>query len=97
MSGSPPTQPKTEAGAADDNTLTLTVSDQHGAKTYFKIRPDTRLGKVFGAYSRRRGVDVSSLRFTFEGHRIQHDDTPAKLDIEDGDQVDVFQEQTGGC
>ena len=70
---------------------------QSGAKTFFKIRPDTKLGKVFGAYAKRRGVETTSLRFTWEGQRIHPDDTPAKLEIEEGDQIDVFQEQTGGC
>ena len=88
--GEAPAKPKAE------NTLTLTVSDQHGAKTFFKIRSDTRLGKVFNAYSKRRGVEKETLRFTFEGARIEEDDTPAGLDIEEGDMIDVFQEQTGG-
>ncbi len=73
------------------------IRDQHGTKTFFKIRRDIKLSKVFSAYSKRRGVEVTSLRFTFEGQRLDENDTPGKLDISEGDQIDVFQEQTGGC
>ncbi len=51
---------------------------------------------MFAAFAKRRGVEVSALRFTWEGQRINPDDTPDKLEIQDGDQIDVFQEQTGG-
>ena len=77
-------------------TLTMTVADQNGAKTFFKVRTTTPFSKVMKAYAKRKGVEVTSLRFSFEGQRITDTDTPVGLDMNDTDQIDVFQEQTGG-
>ncbi|KAG6826164.1 hypothetical protein H0H92_000914 [Tricholoma furcatifolium] len=35
-----------------------------------------------------------TFKFTYDGQRIQGDDTPASLGMEDGDQIDAFLEQT---
>jgi small ubiquitin-related modifier len=39
---------------------------------------------------------MGSMRFRFDGQPINETDTPAQLDMEDGDAIDVFQQQTGG-
>ncbi|KNZ78925.1 hypothetical protein J132_08150 [Termitomyces sp. J132] len=36
---------------------------------------------------------TGTFKFTFEGQRLQPDDTPASLGMEDGDQIDAFLEQ----
>jgi small ubiquitin-related modifier len=99
-----PVPPAAESTTAADatpkaevkKTITLTVADQTGAKTYFKVRDNTRFEKIFNAYSKRKGIERTSMRFTYEGERLQDTDTPAKLEMEENDQIDVFQEQTGG-
>ena len=52
--------------------------------------------KVFGAYAQRKGVDEKTLRFMLDGDRVGDNDTPDSLELEDNDQIDVMQEQTGG-
>merc|ERR1719193_2883121 len=42
------------------------------------------------------GVPVSSLRFLFDGRRINDDETPKALEMEQDDVIEVYQEQTGG-
>merc|ERR1719187_1987068 len=37
------------------------------------------------------------MRFTFDGSRINDNDTPKSMDMEDGDTIEVFTQQTGGC
>ncbi|KAH8801868.1 hypothetical protein DL96DRAFT_771584 [Flagelloscypha sp. PMI_526] len=37
-----------------------------------------------------------SLRFLYKGNRINDDDTPSSLDMEEGDSIDVMVEQVGG-
>mmetsp|Transcript_19020 Transcript_19020/g.30687 ORF Transcript_19020/g.30687 Transcript_19020/m.30687 type:complete len:91 (-) Transcript_19020:1329-1601(-) len=76
--------------------ITLRVRDQTGEETYFKIKKTTKLGKVFETYAHRRGVQSTSLRFLLDGERIEHDQTPKELDLEDQDQIDVMLEQSGG-
>jgi hypothetical protein len=48
------------------------------------------------AYSEKQGQNVDSLRFFFDNTRIQKTDTPASLDMEEDDIVDVHQQQLGG-
>ena len=37
-----------------------------------------------------------TIRFSFDGTRINESDTPKSLDMEDGDTIEVFQQQSGG-
>ncbi|XP_014674277.1 PREDICTED: putative small ubiquitin-related modifier 8 [Priapulus caudatus] len=41
-------------------------------------------------------MPASSLRFLFDGRRINDDDTPKQLEMENEDVIEVYQEQTGG-
>ena len=54
------------------------------------------MDKVFKAYAQRKGVQQSSLRFLLDGERINPQDTPESLDLEDQDQIDCLLEQFGG-
>jgi len=69
-----------------------------GDETYFKIKRSTKLSKLQGAYASKVGKDVSSIRcvarrpcapathpprFLYDGSRINDDDTPASLEMED--------------
>merc|ERR1711963_1320213 len=38
----------------------------------------------------------TSLRFLFDGRRINDDETPKALEMEQDDVIEVYQEQTGG-
>ena len=40
---------------------------------------------------------LQTIRFSFDGTRINESDTPKSLDMEDGDTIEVFQQQSGGC
>merc|ERR1712126_422986 len=46
------------------------------------------------SYSERVGVPVTSLRFLFDGRRINDDETPKALEMEQDDVIEVYQEQT---
>ena len=39
---------------------------------------------------------MTSLRFLFDGRRINDDETPKALEMEQDDVIEVYQEQTGG-
>lgn len=53
--------------------------------------------KLFQAYADRRGIAIDALRFTLDGNRINQEDTPKMLELEDGDQIDVLLHQVGGA
>jgi len=48
------------------------------------------------AYCDRQGLQISLVRFRFDGNPVKETDTPEGLEMEDEDTIDVFQSQTGG-
>lgn len=48
------------------------------------------------AYCQREGLPPDSVRFLYDGERINRDQTPEELDMQDGDEIDALVEQTGG-
>ena len=49
------------------------------------------------AFCNRNGISPRSVRFLFDGERINPNQTPADLDMEDNDVIDVMVEQQGGA
>ncbi|ELW48801.1 Small ubiquitin-related modifier 2 [Tupaia chinensis] len=47
-------------------------------------------------YCKQQGLSMRQIRFQFDGQPIKETDTPAQLEMEDEDTMDVFQWQTGG-
>ncbi|PPR02687.1 hypothetical protein CVT24_002109 [Panaeolus cyanescens] len=75
--------------------LNLTIS-YDGQQITVKVKPNMKFAKIFEAAEKRFGKEPGTFKFTYEGNRITKEDTPAGLDMEDGDQVDAFLEQLGG-
>ena len=63
-----------------------------GDETVYKVKTTTKLQRLFDAYALRKGIDVGSLRFLLDGKRLNGDQTPEDVDVEDGDQIDVFED-----
>ncbi|CAK5277940.1 unnamed protein product [Mycena citricolor] len=78
------------------STINIKVVSSTGEEVFFKIKRSTKLSKLQGAYANKVGKDVGSIRFLYDGSRISDDDTPATLDMEDNDTIDVMVEQVGG-
>ncbi|XP_035681418.1 small ubiquitin-related modifier 3-like [Branchiostoma floridae] len=76
--------------------INLKVHGQDGSVVQFKIKRHTALKKLIHAYCERAGVRKEGVRFRFDGNPINENDTPNMLDMDDGDTIDVFQQQTGG-
>jgi small ubiquitin-related modifier len=85
-----------EAEAADPDRISLRVVSQDGGEVFFKIRKSTPLGKLMSAYCDRKGQSPSSIRFLFDGQRVNDSDTPKTLGMEDDDVIDALLQQTGG-
>ena len=73
-----------------EEAITVRLRDHKGAETMFKVKRTTKMSKVFHVYAGRKGVDVNALRFLLDGERVNPDDTPEDLDLEDTGQIDVF-------
>ena len=75
--------------------LRVKTCNQDGDEIYFALRSCTRLKMLMRAYCNRQGVSMNSVRFLFDGNRINETQTPAQLDMEDGDVIDIMIEQQG--
>ncbi|KAF8639065.1 hypothetical protein AX16_010371 [Volvariella volvacea WC 439] len=90
-------QSQPEVKSEDPNApINIKVVTATGEEVFFKIKRSTKLSKLQAAYATKVGKDVNSIRFLYDGARIQDDDTPASLDMEDNDTIDVMVEQVGG-
>merc|ERR1712073_199742 len=76
--------------------IKLKVVGQDSNEIHFRVKQTTQKGKLKKSYSERVGVPVTSLRFLFDGRRINDDETPKALEMEQDDVIEVYQEQTGG-
>lgn len=62
----------------------------------FRLKVTTPFRKMFDAYASQTKLNVASLRFLFDGTRINPTQSPGDLKMEDGDTIDVYMEQVGG-
>ena len=76
--------------------LNLKVLGQDGQVVQFKIKKATPLRKLMNAYCDRCKLAQNTIRFMFDGSRIDETDTPKSMDMEDGDTIEVFTQQSGG-
>jgi hypothetical protein len=69
--GSPAQKP--EEGPVEH--LNIKVTDNNN-EVFFKIKRTTALRKLMGAFCDRQGKNLASVRFLFDGQRVQPDDSP---------------------
>ncbi|KAK9449418.1 ubiquitin-related domain-containing protein [Limtongia smithiae] len=82
-------------GAASAEHLNIKVTDNNN-EVFFRIRRSTALKKLIDTFCERQGKARNSLRFLYDGERVNDTDTPDTLGMQDGDTLEVHQEQIGG-
>ncbi|XP_035878491.1 uncharacterized protein LOC114494619 [Phyllostomus discolor] len=87
---------KPKESTENNDHINLKVAGQGGSVVQFKIKRHTPLSKLKKAYYERQGLSVRQIRFRFDGQPINETDTPAQLEMEDEDTIDVFQQLMGG-
>ncbi|CAI9105024.1 OLC1v1003855C1 [Oldenlandia corymbosa var. corymbosa] len=60
-----------------------------------RVKKNVKLGKVMVVYCNRMGLRMDALRFTIDGKRVNEQQTPNDVGLEDGDVIDVWSEQLG--
>ena len=85
-----------EAAGGDTEYIKLKVVGQDSNEIHFRVKMTAQMGKLKKSYSERVGAPIASLRFLFDGKRINDDETPKSLEMEQDDVIEVYQEQTGG-
>ena len=76
--------------------ITLTIRDQADASLTLRIKKTTPFKKVLDAYAKQAKRDPKTCRLYLDGQRLGLEETPAKVEAEEGDLVEVFWEQLGG-
>jgi hypothetical protein len=69
-----PAQQKPEEGGQTEH-LNIKVTDNNN-EVFFKIKRTTQLGKLMNAFCDRQGKNLTSVRFLFDGTRVQPHDSP---------------------
>ena len=67
--------------------LRLYFELDNGDVTSIKLLSTTPFLRAIASYCSRRGISVETMKFSFDGIRIQGYDTPDSLDMVDGDRV----------
>merc|ERR1712029_593374 len=73
--------------------IKLKVVGQDSNEIHFRVKMSTNMGKLKKSYAERVGVPVSSLRFLFDGRRINDDETPKDLEMEASEELIEVQDQ----
>jgi hypothetical protein len=71
---SPPPAGKPEQAPGSEH-LNIKVTDNNN-EVFFKIKRTTQLKKLMDAFCERQGKPISSVRFLFDGSRVQPTDSP---------------------
>ena len=71
--------------------IRLKVVGEDSNEVHFRVKQTTPMGKIKKSYGERLGVPVSSLRFLFDGRRINDDETAKFLEMEQDDVLEVYQ------
>jgi len=72
--GSPGAPEKAEGGGQSEH-LNIKVTDNNN-EVFFKIKRTTALKKLMDAFCERQGKAPTSVRFLFDGSRVQPTDSP---------------------
>ncbi|KAM9249300.1 small ubiquitin-related modifier 2-like [Dugong dugon] len=88
-------KPKEGVKTENNDHINLKVAGQDGSVVPFKIKRHIPLNKLMKAYCECQGLSMRQIRFPFDGQPIGETDSPAQLEMEDEDTVDVFRQQTG--
>jgi len=76
--------------------INIKVVNSEGNEVFFKIKKNTKLRKLMDAYCKRQGLVNGSVRFSFDGNRVNPETTPDDIGIQSDDIIDAMVEQTGG-
>ncbi|KAL0223667.1 hypothetical protein P9112_003057 [Eukaryota sp. TZLM1-RC] len=81
---------------AEEEYVKIKVRSSDGKETVFRIKRSTPLRKLIDTYCRRTGLSDQSLRFLYDGDRVQPHQTADDLNLDDEALIDAVLYQLGG-
>ena len=82
--------------ASVNTIISIRVTGMDGSCCVFRMNKHNKLKKLMSTYCRNRKLDFQVMRFRFDGERVNGEQTPEELEMEDEDSIDVFSHQVGG-
>eukprot|EP00466_Bigelowiella_natans_P018888 jgi/Bigna1/63962/fgenesh1_kg.64_\ len=77
--------------------LNLVFTSQDGREVHFKVKKTTPFKRMMEAYYAKVGAtEKDAFRFLHDGERIHKYQTPADVNVEDGDEIHVMLTVDGG-
>ncbi len=77
--------------SSNETLLELKVQSQNrNAQVVISMRPEDPMTVLMQKYAEATGIDLSKLKFKFDGEMLEEDDTPSSLEFEGGECIDVF-------
>mmetsp|Transcript_22213 Transcript_22213/g.34888 ORF Transcript_22213/g.34888 Transcript_22213/m.34888 type:complete len:151 (+) Transcript_22213:34-486(+) len=87
---------KDEHPISENRRISIYVIDQRENRQQMTVRENTLWKKIFKTYATAKNIDLGRIRFFIDGARIDQEKTPKLTQVEDGDEIEVFQEMEGG-
>ena len=78
------------------NPIKLKFMDPAGNYYTFPSAMNYMFRHCMGLFCTAASLQLAAVRFCFDGRRLRGDDTPGMVDMEEGDVIEVYQEQSGG-
>lgn len=82
-------------GRVGPGRIILRIVTQDGNQLSHIMGNNAPLQHLMQSFCNRQGIAMNSIRFLFDGSRINPNQSPQELDMEDGDVIDVMVEQQG--
>ena len=79
-----------EASEPETEYIKLTVVSQDSNQIHYRVNMTTAMSKLKKSYSERVGVPIAALLFLFDGKRINDDETPWSLEMEQYAVIEVM-------
>nr|XP_018897034.1 PREDICTED: small ubiquitin-related modifier 2-A-like [Bemisia tabaci] len=78
------------------NKVRLNVNGFDNTISQFILKDTTPLGKMMKTYCEMKGLDITLIKFLYDGKRIQNTSTAHGEEIPDNATIELFQKQDGG-
>ena len=76
--------------------INLKIMDPSGNYHNYMSSTNVMFDGVMKKFCKEINLDKGSLRFCFDGRRLKEEDTAKIVEMEEGDIIEVYQEQSGG-
>ncbi|KAI1301468.1 Small ubiquitin-related modifier [Halotydeus destructor] len=88
-------KPNIASNSLEDYIMVKVVA-QDGREIHVNLKKSTKMEKLMKCFCNRTNSSMQDLRFHYDGKRLNKEQTVESLEIESGDTIEVYQNQSGG-